>query len=518
MELFRELTHDEPYRRSQRDKASAAEDSGDLFGLRPSPRKLRVLLDIETISTEAQGDVDGLLTGLLKYNNLDVLRVEVNEAREPESGGRRRSAARDGFVEVWETTSQKGWSAYPGRQYSLAIEGERRHFDGSSTLGWRGSVHPDQAMFDALQVFASLDDEAKAGMTQEDVERAVLLSEIARAIEFDLVISETITTGRVDLPPNDRANVVSRLAAVPIIAHYLRRQHQYIINPQGRVVMSRKNFYQEAVSVVAPGVRHWLGKVQRAALRDPNASAAYLDEANALIGRLLRALKARDDLIASIGAIQTADVADDGADALDRVLVSLCGAVDVIARSLHKALRLPGSERNAKFHAEDWYRKKFRAAYAGVEGIEDLDRVQGYLAGMFRLRNTIHSVALQAVGSVTADPRTFVRVNVGRLDIVVPQDAVDVLDTSEGGGLEHWGARRFGSVVLADLGALMDAAVRTTLEFIDRVCVIIAREPITDKEDVLCEEIIRVKPDDAPYKPRDVRLLIGLPSEQDLTL
>ncbi|WP_330249667.1 hypothetical protein OG874_25520 [Nocardia sp. NBC_00565] len=516
MELFRELTHDEPFRRSQRDNASAAKDAGDLFGLRPSPRKLRVLVDVETIGTEADGDIDVLLTGLLKYDNLDVLRVEMSEACKPESGGRRRPA-REGFVEVWETTSQKGWAAYPGREFSVTIEGDRRHFDGSSTMGFHGSVRPDRAMADALEAFAGLGDKAKAGMTKEDVERAVMLSEIARSIEFDLVISETITTGRVDLPPNDRANVVSRLTAIPIIAHYLRRQHQYIINPQGRVVMSRKDFYQEAVNVVAPGVRHWLGKVQRAALRDPHVSAVYLDEAEALSGRLLRALKARDDLIASIGAIQTADVADDGADALDRVLISLCGAVDVIARSFHKALRLPGTERNAKFHAEDWYRNKFRVAYAGVEGIEDLDRVQGYLAGMFRLRNTIHSVALQAIGSVTADPRTFVRINVGRLDIVVPQDAVDALETTEGGGLEHWGARQFGSVVLADLGTLMDAAVRTTLEFIDRVCMIVARESIVDREDVLYENIIGVMPDGAPYEPRDVRLLIGLPSEQDWT-
>lgn len=102
------------------------------------------------------------------------------------------------------------------------------------------------------------------------------------------------------------------------------------LTPRGRVVMSRKDFYQEAVSAIAPGVRHWLGKTQRAAGRNPIVSDIYLEEANALVGRL-RALKARDDLIASIGAIQTADVADDGADALARVLVSLCGAVDVIA-------------------------------------------------------------------------------------------------------------------------------------------------------------------------------------------
>ncbi|MFC9439524.1 hypothetical protein [Nocardia sp. NPDC057030] len=516
MELFRELTHDEPFRRAQRDNASAAKDAGDLFGLRPSPRKLRVLIDVETTGSGSDGEVEALFIGLLKYDNLDVLRVEMSEASKPDSGELARPA-REGFVQVRETTTQKGWCAYPGREFAVTIAGERRHYDGTTTLRWHGSVRPDIAMVDALQAFADLDGEARAGMTQEDVERAVMLSEIARSIEFDLVISETVTTGRVDLPPNDRANVVSRLTAVPIIAHYLRRQHQYIINPQGRVVMSRKDFYQEAVSVVAPGVRHWLGKVQRAAMRDLGASSVYLAEADALVGRLLRALKARDDLIASIGAIQTADVADDGADALDRVLVSLCGAVDVIARSLHKALRLQGSQRNAKFHAEDWYRNKFRAAYVSVEGIDDLDRVQGYLAGMFRLRNTIHSVALQAVGSVTADPRAFVRVNVGRLDIVVPQDAVDVLGTTEGGGLEYWGARPFGSVVLADLGALMDAAVRTTFEFVDRLCLIVAREPITDKEAVLSENIIGVKPDSAPYKPRDVRLLIGLASERDLT-
>ena len=66
----------------------------------------------------------------------------------------------------------------------------------------------------------------------------------------------------------------------------------------------------------------------------------------------------------------------DGADALDRVLVSLCSAVDVIARSLHKALQLPGSDRNAKFHGEGWYEKKFRPTYEDANGIAILDRMQ----------------------------------------------------------------------------------------------------------------------------------------------
>lgn len=93
---------------------------------------------------------------------------------------------------------------------------------------------------------------------------------------------------------------------------------------------------------------------------------------------------------------------------------------------MHKDLQLSGSDRNAKIHAEDWYTKRFRPVYEDVDGIDNLDRLQATWGGIFRLRNTIHSIALQAVGSVAADARTFVRVNVGKLDIVVPQDAVDI--------------------------------------------------------------------------------------------
>ncbi len=86
----------------------------------------------------------------------------------------------------------------------------------------------------------------------------------------------------------------------------------------------------------------------------------YLVDCREIIGRLIRSLKALDDLRFHLGALQTLDSYDDAADCVDRILWSLCGAIDVIARSMHHALKLSGDYRQAKFHAKGWYTNSFR--------------------------------------------------------------------------------------------------------------------------------------------------------------
>ena len=51
MRIFQELHNgdDDPIRRKQRQDLSPTKDEGDLFAHRPSPRKIRVLLDVESL-------------------------------------------------------------------------------------------------------------------------------------------------------------------------------------------------------------------------------------------------------------------------------------------------------------------------------------------------------------------------------------------------------------------------------------------------------------------------------------
>lgn len=511
MELYRELTHEDPHRRSTRSRgASPTRDEGDLFTLRPSPRKLRILIDVEAW-TDDHPFIDELLHGFMAYENIEVLRIRMSQVKLTDH----EDSHEAGFVRVRDVTEHKGAFAYPGPCYGWNIDTERPKFDGSKTLGQHGSISPQPELFRSLDAYSSFSDEQRGGLTADDIERTVLLTEIARAIDYDLIISETKTTGRRDIPANDRSNVVTRADALPIIAHYMRRQQIYILSPVNRGLINRKGYYMETVAALAPGIWHWLAKCRRSALLVPS-SRRFVADCESLIDRLARALRARDELIASVGALQTDDVIDDGADALDHVLVSLCGAVDVLARSLHTALQVSGSEHNAKLHRRDGYHKLL-SFYADAEGKDLLDEFQRHLAVVFSLRNSIHSRTLAAIASLTVSAHGVPSLHAGRLDLVIPPETVEAVKDESGGGFEYWGARELGASghVVADLSHLLDICFSSVLRFLDQLCRIISAEWTLDKDPVLREDIIGAESALSRYG-RELRLFIGMPQDGDI--
>ena len=147
-----------------------------------------------------------------------------------------------------------------------------------------------------------------------------------------------------------------------------------------------------------------------------------------MIGRLIRATKAWDDLRFHLGALQTLDTYDDVANCVDRILWSLCGAVDVVARSLHRALHLTGTARHAKFHG-GWYPTHFRPNYLQAAGIANVDSTQAALSTVFKLRNTIHSRSLRAVGALT-EPAPYVGKEHGGVQLLIPHDVYNEIDVT----------------------------------------------------------------------------------------
>jgi hypothetical protein len=304
-------------------------------------------------------------------------------------------------------------------------------------------------------------------------------------------------------PPKiaENTQIVPLLSRPPIVAHYLRTQQIYILSPLWNETSNRKTFYHSAVCAMTPSIGYWKAKA------DYVIDRRYIADTQQMIGRLIRALKAFDDLRFHLGALQTTDSYDDVADCVDRILWSLCGAVDVAARSLHVALKVPGPSRNAKFHGE-WYQKRFRPTYSHAVAIGNVDRTQAALATVFRLRNTIHSHALSAAGASTA-PAPYVGKERGRVRLLIPRDVYEEIHP-----LDHarWGFEQAapGSVLpaTADLATVAATAVDTVFSFIDQLCWMTAFESIQDKNDVLKLDVFTVIRDDRRL-PAMIRRLIG---------
>lgn len=481
MDYYRELLTDDPFRRSQRERGgeyAGEDDKGDLFGLRQRPRHLRILVDRESLSEPSTGEeketarvLDALT---LRQDSVDMLAIDMSRIKDPDDD------RTPNVVHLRDNTEQNGWASLPGPCYGYQI-----YFDCGTTRQISGSIAPQPQILQNLIGFAGEGGSHLAEVSAEEILRHVLLTQAGCNVA-DMVVSESPLALRADISANYDANVFSRSQAIPIVAHYLRSQQIYFLDPRcNRYAGNRKTFYHSAVYAMAPAISYWEAKVNY------GIHPRYSTDCQEMIGRLNRALKAFDDLRFHLGALQTSDSYDDVADCVDRILWSLCGAVDVIARSLHSALQLPGAAMYAKLHGS-WYLDKFRLAYSCAAGIANVDSAQASLGTVFKLRNTIHSRALRAAG-VLDEPAPYVGKDRGRVRLIIPDDVYNQIDTSE---RTKWGFDQVntGSAVLAtaDLATVSSAALNAVFSFLDQLCGMVAFEGIQDKDEVLKLDVFTV--------------------------
>ena len=502
MRMFRELV-------SRRDDNSATKDAGDLYSMRPSPRKIRLLIDLESVTDRPDTEADSVLQGLCGYDNVETLVIEMSKVRT--SDEERASAVepehQDGSVVLTDVTAHNGPFSLPGPRYLWEVIGDRPHFDRSVTTSSHGWVSPLPQLTETYQLAAARRRSAVPDELKPDIDRAVLLAETGRAIDYDLVVSEAAECGG-EVAIATRANVVTRAQAIPIVAHYLRCQQVYPMHPVAptrRHTMNRQGFYIETVYACSPGLWHWLGKCEITARSHPE-SASFLSECHAIIGRLSRALRARDSLMAALGAKQTPDAVDDGLDALDHALLSLCGAVDVLARSLHSALKLPeGQRRHAKLHARQGYNQLLKPFPRG-EVRSRVDAAQAELDVVFKLRNTIHSEVLDAIGATDFDPNGTLFPRAGELDMLLPDEIADAAVDLDDPTRSAWGI----SGQRARLDALLDQSFATVFTFIDHLCRLIAAEFLLDRDPVLYLDVLGAQSPSGADSIPTMRHMIGL--------
>jgi hypothetical protein len=484
MDYYREVMTDDPFRRSERDRPgdyADEQDKGDLFGLRQRPRHLRVLLDRDSLGeavTEEEIGTQRIFDSLLyRREPVDPLFVDMSKINDPDDEHDRTP----NVVHLRDNTANKGWASYPGAQYGYRIV-----FEGNSrTRETHGSISPQPQLIQNWMAFAGQGGPQLAEVSAEDIQRHVVLTQLGRTVA-DIVVSESAVARRTDIPANYEANVFTRAQAIPNIAHYLRTQQIYLLSPVwNEFAGNRQIWYHSAVYAMAPGINYWEAKANYVIQRE------YKSDCNEMIGRLIRALKAFDDLRFHLGALQTTDSYDDAADCVDRVLWSLCGAVDVIARSLHRALQLSGRDRYAKFHG-DWYKVHFRPNYAQAAGIANVDATQAVLSTIFKLRNTIHSHSLRAVGALK-EPAPYVGKDHGRVQLLIPRDVFNEIDVSQ---RARWGfediAPGTALPAAADLATVATSAVNAVFSFLDQLCWMTSFEGIQGKDDVLKLDVFTV--------------------------
>jgi hypothetical protein len=261
MDYYREVMIDDPFRRNERDHPGDYADEaykGDLFGLRRRPRHLRVLLDRDSLdepTTEEDLETQRVFDALLyRREPVDALFVDMSKVNDPDD----ESDRTPNVVHLRDYTAHKGWSSYPGPQY-----GYRIRYDGKGrTQETNGNISPQPQLFQNWMGFAEDGGAKLTEVSAEDIARHVLLTQLGRKVA-DIVVSESVVARRTDLPANHEANVFTRAQAIPIIAHYLRTQQIYLMNPvTNEFAANRQVWYHSAVYAMAPGISYWEAKAQ----------------------------------------------------------------------------------------------------------------------------------------------------------------------------------------------------------------------------------------------------------------
>lgn len=461
----------------RRSKSSFKKSERNLFQTDEPLRKLNVLVDDKVFEGD-KSNADEVLDFLLGSQSVSVWRFSTpfpHVDQQPD-----KPTTNHGEIAIFETTGSQGSFGFGGLAYWYCYLGE----EGSGLQKAIGNVATDPANMAAWA-------RGYEDVTTDQLERikvVLALKEIAVAVNADIVITSMDVSEDMTASMIGNANIVTKAEALAPVAHYLRRQGKFIVGSEPYTEMDPDSYYEYAVYAYAPHLRHWIGKVERAIQYFGESHWLHSFYANTALTRCSRALRRYDDLIAVLGEPATKTSIDDAVDMMDHILVSLCAAVDSLARSLSEALNL--NKRNAKLHDKDWVRKNVKPVYGNAPEFEKLSAQVSKMAFLFKIRNSIHSLGLMPYADST---NTDKRSELPRLRLLIPPTSSDAWKNLPQADLEYWGVQIDGVYAHADLFSLAQKALNEVFSFIDVFCEIISFEPVSDKSDVLQENIIKVE-------------------------
>ncbi|MFZ2174176.1 MAG: hypothetical protein WAW17_09105, partial [Rhodococcus sp. (in: high G+C Gram-positive bacteria)] len=402
---------------------------------------------------------------------------------------------------------------------SWSIDDKDVHPDGSATEAKHGSTSPERYTCETVQSYRHLERQHRTDFRLDSAVNYTILAEVTRDAGFDILVSESPVAACRLLPMHDRSVVVSRAEALPILAHYLRRQHIFQAGPACKVTLSRHTYYQEAVRSLAPALRGWEARVAWGSGASAEVTTGVSSRYRTAVSRLARALEGRDDIAWSLGSYLTSPVLEDCMDDFDHLLLLLCGGVDVIARALYLALGLPPEKvLSAKLHA-DWYRTNVSNRYAHpaeADAIAELNRLQADVKVIFELRNSIHNVQIQPVPVIRLPHGANTVRGEAPFRAHVTADIAAKLQEKVGPEVAAaWGFQPvFDGGATADLWLIADKAVETTFRFLNLLSAIALRNPLPEGSSaLLAGEVPAMPPRQVPWPGYEDHLptLLGLP-------
>lgn len=471
---------------SDSSKLSTPERKSSLFESKVRRRLLRVLIDQ---SIDGQDEGSTLVRELLRHPLIKIWEYDFSEVEFNDTGSAELER-QAGTLSVLEVTGKQGIFEFPGLNFSYAYSEVDDDID-LNERGWFNIGSPAETFV----MFEIPNPTAERKQCLKDLQ---ILSGAADAVGADLVLTNRHIDCGFPLTKLGITQLVSPVQAVATVAHYLRSQGEFVVGVSNIQTSNGEFYYREALLAYAPHIEHWMYKVIRAAeLGDVPGSRSHIPYIQAVLSRFERALRRFDDLVATIGRPLSPISVDDSIDTLDHILVSLCGGVDALARSVGAALDLK-RPKYSKLHIEDWVKANLETSYGHAPEFQRLLDILPRVKFVFDLRNSIHEVALMPYFDEFATNSD----SLDRIKLIIPpsyQRAWEDLGAAES---NEWKLRVDGNVAYVDLLHFAVTALESVFAYVDTLCELIAFEQVGESRGVLYENIRSVRSDDELSIPK----------------
>lgn len=456
------------YVRPPADRTSAQREAGPLFPLRPSTRKLRVAVDVQTLGEPTLE----LVRILARDEEVEPLLLVQNDESEP--------------TRWMQALGCRRWY-----QFTFTTVTEAPKFMDSSTVGVSGYEDGRRTLATSghfFSVYAQLDEAARSGysddsgITLADRHRAAALASASGATGADVIVTAAPTAGRDDVADNDLVVSVTPSQLVPLFGLYLRMTGNPVLTTTKGQLAGGGSFVRtyNATSVAdlyLAGVDASVPHLTAIRLMATAGGDRELVESMIAIGlRLSRAARAVDHLLATLGSgtsseMQRSDMSETAAEAFDRMLLYLCAAMDRYARvtrTLFDTSLDPDKQRGSLTSLDE-----LRSVIGKFEPTDssELESLGSYAWVIGQLRNRIHAIPLDTQHQLSRSygSSTTVAITLNGLEEFEP--AVTPLNQDQLDRLGVWKAQSSNpfqpSAYVADIATLATTLFMETLRYLE---------------------------------------------------
>jgi hypothetical protein len=315
------------------------------------------------------------------------------------------------------------------------------------------------------------------------------------------------------------ANPIEVRQALAIVGLYLRTEDEFLVEPRrdGRLHLSRRLFYRYLAWDLLPTAWLWFGACGESARSTGNETP--LELADAALDRTVRALKARDHVLAQVQLPATSDTQDEALFYLDAAHLFLRGAFDAAALIADLVYELEGKPLQIGWtHNGTWRTKLGAAAPELAELIAPNTHDRNVIDLVAHVRNTIHREPLGGVAYSSSLGRVVENL------ILVPQvDEDRLLELIEVlGGRAAWGIGDVDGRTCFESDMYVSSLVLESARTLDRILAAIDTEmlPGVNVQVLVERRSARQRAGaypgvDSPEFGRRLRLQAGLPMSTD---